>query len=90
VHAGHRDRALAGHAVVDRDDAAAVDAPGHLVLVLAGGDAAVAFDAALGVAENFIRAMLGAVSSFALVVQAAAFSIWQTVVLVSCIIVTES
>src|SRR5436190_5500486 len=53
VHAGHRDRALAGHAVIDRHDAAAVDAPRHLVLVLAGGDAGVALDATIGVAEEF-------------------------------------
>src|SRR5262245_20292433 len=53
VHAGHRDRALAGFAVVDGDDAPAVDAPRHLVLVLAGSDAGVAFDAAVGVAEKF-------------------------------------
>src|ERR1041384_7631367 len=53
VHAGHRDRALAGLAVIDGDDAAAVDAPGHLVLVLAGGDAGVALDATIGVAEEF-------------------------------------
>src|SRR6185295_638198 len=53
VHAGHRDRALAGFAVIDGDDAPAVDAPGHLVLVLAGGDASVALDATIGVAEEF-------------------------------------
>src|SRR5205085_9631798 len=53
VHAGHRDRALAGLAVIDRDDAAAVDAPRDLVLVLTGGDAGVALDAAVGVAEEF-------------------------------------
>src|SRR5262249_1799132 len=53
VHAGHRHRALARLAVVDGDDAPAVDAPRHLVLVLAGGDAGVAFDAAVGVAEEF-------------------------------------
>src|SRR6266852_1396327 len=53
VHAGHGDRTLAGLAVVDSDDAPAVDAPRHLVLVLAGGDAGVALDAAVGVAEEF-------------------------------------
>src|SRR6185295_7061541 len=52
VHAGHRDRALAGLAVVDGDDTATVDAPRHLVLVLAGGDAGVALDATVGVAEK--------------------------------------
>src|SRR5262249_13329751 len=45
VHAGHGDRALTRLAVVDGDDAAAVDAPGHFVLVLAGSDASVALDA---------------------------------------------
>src|SRR5215510_9862419 len=53
VHAGHRDRAFSGQAVIDGDDAAPVDAPGHLVLVLAGGDAGVALDAAVRVAEEF-------------------------------------
>src|SRR5439155_13597956 len=38
VHAGHGDRPLARLAVVDGDDAPAIDAPGHLMLVLAGGD----------------------------------------------------
>src|SRR5262245_32648580 len=52
VHAGHRNRALARLAVADRYDAAAVDAPGHVVLVLAGRDAGVALDAALGIAEE--------------------------------------
>src|SRR5690606_37716947 len=50
VHAGDRDRLLAGLAVVQCHEAAAVDAPGHVVLVLAGGGASVAFDAALRVA----------------------------------------
>ena len=58
MHAGHRDRALAGTAVIDGDDAPAVDAPRHLVLVLAGGDAGVALDAAVCVAEEFMRAMV--------------------------------
>src|SRR5262249_42286971 len=53
VHAGHGDRALARLAVVDGDDAPAVDAPRHLVFVLAGGDASVALDATVGVAEKF-------------------------------------
>src|SRR3954465_4818535 len=35
VHAGHRDRPLAGLAVIYRDDTTAVGAPRHLVLVLA-------------------------------------------------------
>jgi len=53
VHAGHRDRALARLAVVERHDAPAVDAPRHLVLVLAGGDARIALDAPVGIAEEF-------------------------------------
>src|SRR5262245_22641054 len=53
VHAGHGNRALARLAVVDGDDAPAVDAPGHFVLVLAGSDASVALDATVGVAEKF-------------------------------------
>src|SRR5262249_31959794 len=53
VHAGHRDRALARLAVVDGDDAPAGAGPRPLVLVLAGGDASVALDATVGVAEEF-------------------------------------
>src|SRR3974377_750790 len=53
VHAGHRYRALAWLAVVERDHAPAVDAPGHLVFVLARGAASVALDATLGGAEEF-------------------------------------
>src|SRR2546425_1213436 len=54
VHAGHRDRFLgADDAVVDGHHAAAVYAPRHFVLLLACGDAAVALDAALGVAQEF-------------------------------------
>jgi hypothetical protein len=53
MHAGHRYRVLAGLAVVDGDDAAAIDAPGHLVLVLAGGDAGVAVDAPVRIAKEF-------------------------------------
>src|SRR5208283_2654739 len=39
VHASHRDRPFAGLAVVDRDHAPTIDAPRHLILVLAGCDA---------------------------------------------------
>src|SRR5262249_24431035 len=53
MHARHRNRALARLAVIDGDDAPAVDAPRHLVLVLAGGDTSVALDATVGVAEKF-------------------------------------
>src|SRR5215510_13003655 len=55
VHARHRDRALARLPVVEGHDAPAVDAPRHVVLVLAGGDAGVAFNATVGVAEKFHR-----------------------------------
>src|SRR4029077_2390638 len=53
VHASHGYRTFARLAVVDGDNAAPIDAPGHLVLVLAGGDAGIAFDATVGVAEEF-------------------------------------
>src|SRR6266568_2933807 len=53
VHAGHGDRALAWLAVVNGDHAPAIDAPRHFMLVLAGGDAGVALDATVGVAEKF-------------------------------------
>src|SRR6202140_4592810 len=53
VHARDRDRALARHAVVDGNHASSIDSPGNVVLLLAGGDAAVALDAALGVAQKF-------------------------------------
>ena len=72
-----------GDAVVERDDAAPVHAPRHVVLGLAGGDAAVALDAALGVADELH-------SCHRVLPQAVARSIWQTVVFVSCIIVTLS
>jgi hypothetical protein len=52
VHAGHGHRALARLAVLDGDDPPSVDAPRHLVLVLAGGNAGVALDAAVGVAQK--------------------------------------
>jgi len=50
------DRALARLAVIDGDDAPAI-MPQDIVLVLAGGDASVALDATVGVAEKFIRAI---------------------------------
>src|SRR5207302_7504124 len=52
MHAGDRDRALAGLAVIECHHPAAIDPPRHLVLVLAGGDAGVALDAAFGVAQE--------------------------------------
>src|SRR5205085_10855475 len=46
MHARDRDRLLgADDAIVDGDDAPAIDAPRHLVLALARGDAGVTFDA---------------------------------------------
>src|SRR5439155_17223311 len=51
MHARDRDRALAGHAVVDGHHAAAIDPPRNVVLLLARGHAAVALDAALGIAQ---------------------------------------
>src|SRR4029077_16922534 len=53
VHAGDRYAPLAGNTVVDRDHATAIHAPRNLVLLLAGGHATVALDAALGVAQEF-------------------------------------
>ena len=58
-----------------------VDAPRHLVLVLARGDAGVALDAALGVAKELHSCHDPAPY---------AASIRHSVVLVSCIWVTES
>src|SRR5580704_6471445 len=81
VHAGHGHRALAGLAVVDGDDAPPVDAPGNLVLVLAGGDAGIAVDTAFGVTEK-LHPSHGAPPHAAL--------IWQRVALGSCMPVTGS
>jgi hypothetical protein len=53
VHARHRDRSFAGLAVVDRDDTPSIDAPRNFMLVLAGGDASIALDATVAVAEKF-------------------------------------
>jgi hypothetical protein len=53
VHARHRDGPLARLSVIDCYDAPAVDAPWDIVLVLAGRNASVAFDATVGVAEEF-------------------------------------
>ena len=50
VHAGHGNRPFTGITIIDGDHAAAVDAPGHFMLVLTCRDAGVAFNAALGVA----------------------------------------
>jgi hypothetical protein len=53
MHAGHRDRALARQAVIERHYPAPIDAPRHLVLVLACRNARVAIDAAICVAKKF-------------------------------------
>src|SRR5262249_12912818 len=53
VHASHGDRALARLAVVNGDDAPAVDAPGHFMLVLTGSCASVSLAATGGVGEKF-------------------------------------
>src|SRR5216683_8007868 len=52
VHTGHGYRTLAGLAVIDRDNAPAIEAPRHLVFILARGRAGVALDATIGVAEE--------------------------------------
>src|SRR5690625_495796 len=52
VHAGDRDRTFARLAVIDGYHPAAVDTPGHLVLVLACRDTGVALDATLGITEK--------------------------------------
>src|SRR5262249_11285736 len=101
VHAGHGDRALARLAVVERDHAAPVDAPWHLVLVLAGGDAGVALDATVGVAAEFHPSPAGPLTECCsmicgetryprFVVMLYAALIWQRVALGSCIPVTGS
>src|SRR3546814_17854011 len=82
VHAGHRDGALARLAVVEGDDPAPMNAPGNVVLVLAGRRAGIAFDAALGVAEEFHSSHYGS--------PAQADRIWQSVTLPSCMLVTGS
>jgi hypothetical protein len=53
MHAGHGNRAFTWLAVIDGDDAPAVDAPRHLVLVFASGDASIAVNTAFGVAKEF-------------------------------------
>ena len=53
MHAGDRDRLLAGNAVVQSDNAATVHAPRHFVFVFTSGDATVAFDATLCVTNKF-------------------------------------
>src|SRR5713226_10017296 len=52
VHTGHRHRTLAWLAVIDRDNASAIEAPRHLVFILARGRAGVTLDATIGVAKK--------------------------------------
>ena len=53
VHTGDRDRSLAGHTVIQSDNAATVHAPRHFVFVFTSGDATVAFDATLCITNKF-------------------------------------
>src|ERR1700742_1720758 len=53
MHAGHRDRALPRLAVVDGNDTPSIDAPWHLMFILAGRDTSVALNATLGIAKKF-------------------------------------
>ncbi len=87
MQATEMDRALAGLAVIDGDDAAAVDAPRNLVLVLAGRHAGVAFDATVGVAKEFDA---GHWCDPPLNQAAVSALIWQSVTFVSCMKVTGS
>src|SRR3984893_1092253 len=82
MHAGHRHRAFAGLAVIDGDDAAAIDAPRHFMFVLAGGHAGVALDATVGITKKFD-------ASHDLFSPHADW-IWHRVTLPSCIPVTGS
>src|ERR1700716_3529673 len=82
VHTGHRHRALAGLAVVDGDDAAAIDAPRHFMFVLAGRHAGVALDATVGITQKFD-------ASHDLFSPHAVW-IWHRVTLPSCMPVTGS
>jgi hypothetical protein len=49
MHAGHGDGTLTGLAVIDRDNTAAINAPGHFMFVFASRDAGIAFNAAFRV-----------------------------------------
>jgi hypothetical protein len=53
VHACHGNRSLAWLAIIDSDDSSSVYAPGNFVFVLAGGDAGIAVDATVSIAEKF-------------------------------------
>src|ERR1700737_738034 len=81
MHAGHRYRALAGFAVIDGNDAPTVDAPRHLILVLACGDAGIAVDSTVRTAKEFHSRHRSA---------SHAARIWQRVALGSCMPVAGS
>jgi hypothetical protein len=83
VHARDRDGFLARQPIVQRDNAAAIHTPRNFVLLLARSDAAIAFDAPLGIAEEFHSRHDFCSSCYA-------FWTWHNVVFVSCIIVTMS
>ena len=53
MHARHRYGSFARFTIIDGDDASAINAPRHFVLVLARGDAGIALDATVGVAKKF-------------------------------------
>src|SRR6202022_4196900 len=82
VHARHRHRAFARLAVIDGDDTPAIDAPRHLMFVLAGRHAGVALDATVGITKKFD-------ASHDLFSPHAAL-IWHRVTLPSCMLVTGS
>ena len=53
MHAGHGDGTLPRLAVIDGDNAPAINAPGHFMFVLTSRDAGIAFDAAFRVQQEF-------------------------------------
>ena len=85
VHAGHGDRPFAGLAIIDGHHPAAVDAPGHLMLVLASRHTGIALNATLSVTKELSPRLSSAIAS-----PPYAAEILQRVALVSCIWVTES
>src|SRR5258706_5093872 len=79
MHARHRNRQLTWPAGTNGDHAATVNTPRHLILVLAGCDTSIAFNAAFGVAKKFHSGHTQ--SPYATL-------IWQSVALGSCMFVT--
>jgi hypothetical protein len=53
MHASYRQRTFALFAILYGDNSATVNAPGNLVLVLAGGYAGITFDATFGITVKF-------------------------------------